>query len=229
MRISLDLLQHTIDVRAGGVASLVVENARLFRDICQAFFSSCEEGGEAVLFSENGDRIPPEKAAEVIQTFVPFSLNTKTLLASLVKRVEKLAVSPEHYLATMNAVGVMTQYVRQLTLDLPHDIECDGLSVGGVLKACGLRFSEEDLPLTDALLGYMRLVREFVGERLYVLINSRVYFSDEEMQKLLSVCQLEQMKVLLIDGVEKSLLPEEDRLLVDKDLCELTKQDDIML
>ena len=229
MKIATELLTHTIEVLPGRITSVVVEEPKLFRNLVWEFVDAAERGDETIFFSEGDMRVSSEKAVEVVQVFVPFTLNTKNLTAALIKRIERLAIAPDKYLETMRAVAAMSGYVRRLALEVPHAVECDGLTIAGVLKACALRFAEEEGNLSEQLLGYFRLVREFVGERVYVLVNARTFLSDEELKELLSVCQFEQMKILLLDGVAKEPLPDEDRLLVDKDLCELTQRDDDLI
>ena len=226
MKIATELLTHTIEVRPSGITSVVIEEPKLFRNLVGEFVDAAEHGDETIFFSEGDARVPSEKAVEVVQVFVPFTLNSKTLTSALTKRIERLAIAPDRYLETVRAVAEMSGYVRRLAMEIPHAVECEGLTIAGVLKASALRFAEEEGNMSEQLLGYFRLVREFVGERVYVLVNARTFLSDEELKGLLSVCQLEQMKILLLDGVAKDLLPDEDRLLIDKDLCELTQRDD---
>lgn len=226
MRLATPLLQHVIEICENVTASLVVENPRLFRDFVQGLYDSVEYGEKQFVLSENGETLKLSESVEIIQSFVPFNLNSKDLTTALVKKLERISQSPEMVMKTARIVSEIERYVHELSLEISHEVECEKATIGSVLKAVGVKFAVEEESLPNLVLGYLRLVRDLLGPRLYVLVNVRSYLSDKELGELLEICQLEKMQVLLVDGVARALLPREERLLIDADLCELTARDD---
>lgn len=214
MKITSSLIQHVIEIREDRVASLVIEHQPLFRAFVSALRDAVEENEDTILFSDQEVRLRAASAVEVVQTFTPLTLNTKSLLAALVKRMEQIAQAGGRRDETSAALSTLDEYVMRLTLEIPHEVTCDGLNMTAVLKAVGLSFVEDGNSVANLLLDYMRLVREFTGKRLFVLVNSRLYLSDCELRDVLSLCLADKLFVLLVDGVERPLLPGEDRLLM---------------
>ena len=64
------------------------------------------------------------------------------------------------------------------------------------------------------------LVRELDRDRLFIMINMRTYFSDEEMERFAESACLHDFKVLLVESSSLSRLENAKRYTVDADLCE---------
>lgn len=229
MKVSTSLLQHPIELSDEQVASVVIENGRLFREMVQDLCDCIEHGDGDAILSEDGVELKFADSVDMIKEFVPFRLNTKILVTALMKRLEKYALSADRRDATNELVESVRSYVRGLTLEIPYEVECEGLTMSAIIKGCAPSFTEEEGGLEDKILAYMRLVREFSGERIFILVNMRSYFTDQESLKLLETCLAEHFVMLMIEGCARPLLPMELRLLVDSDLCEITQRDDLML
>ena len=60
---------------------------------------------------------------------------------------------------------------------------------------------------------------ELDRDRLFVMINMRTYFSDEEMEIFIESVCLHSFKILLIESSAQSKLKNTQRYTVDEDLC----------
>lgn len=66
----------------------------------------------------------------------------------------------------------------------------------------------------------MELVRELDRDRLFIMINMRTYFSDEEMESFIQTVVLHDFKLLLLESTSRPILKNVKRFTVDEDLCE---------
>lgn len=66
----------------------------------------------------------------------------------------------------------------------------------------------------------MELVREFDRDRLFIMINMRSYFSNEEMERFIESACLHDFKLLLIESASRNILKNTKRYTADEDLCE---------
>ena len=66
----------------------------------------------------------------------------------------------------------------------------------------------------------MELVRELDKDRLFIMINMRTYFSDEEMNIFIESACLHDFKILLLESTSFARLKNIQRFTVDEDLCE---------
>ena len=64
------------------------------------------------------------------------------------------------------------------------------------------------------------LVRELLGERVFVLVNLREYFTREEAELFFQSALSHQFCILLLESRCHPRFAEEERLVIDGDLCE---------
>ena len=99
---------------------------------------------------------------------------------------------------------------------------CNKLSVSNVLKMAGLHFVEEYKNQLEKLIDYMSLIREYENEKLFILVNMRSWFSDDEMDLFIRTALVHKYRLLLVDNKEYSRLSGEKRIIIDQDLCEIS-------
>lgn len=71
----------------------------------------------------------------------------------------------------------------------------------------------------EHILNYMELIRELLGERLFVFVGMKDYFSDQDMQDFLYSVVSHKYLVLLMESRESVVLDKEYRVLFDNDIC----------
>lgn len=220
MNIAHIQLDTVLTVGPGKITTLVIENKRFFREMLDDVARQLEGADGKTVLSDNGKILPLSKNAELIDSFVNFSVNTKSLQTKIIAAMEKSAVGEQHYLECMTLLNRLEEFVLKLTQDMTADIVCGKLSIGTVLKSIGISVNDDyDDPL-ERLLDYMELVREFDRDKLFIYVNLRAYFDDEELRPFLETVIAHEYNILLVDSFAGALLPYEDRLTVDNDLCE---------
>ena len=221
MRLVSSFFTGEIEFDGEHVHSLVLEGQAVFRafleDLCDQL-DGLE--GESVL-SEACMPVPMSKRVALVADFVPFTVSTKELTAAAVKQLEKSAREPERIVETKRLLKTVEMYVRDCALDLPCEIEVGRLTVGALVKACGVTFAEEGLSLLEKLVFFMQTTRELLGEKLFVFVNLRSYLTDAETAAFIADATNRHFAVLLLESSERKLLPGERRRLVDENLCEI--------
>ena len=74
--------------------------------------------------------------------------------------------------------------------------------------------------LQARIFSYMETVRELDRDRLFIMVNMRTYFSDEEMERFTESACLHDFKLLLLESISHPPLKHVRRYTVDSDLCE---------
>ena len=211
-----------IDFDEARIQELVFEDQRYFSSFIEDIHNQiCGLDGGSVL-SQDLKPLTLAKSVCLVTSFVPFELGTKELTTAALKRLEVVAREGERYLKAKQLLAAVQEFVNDCALELPQAIQMGKLSMASILKACAITFEEEDLSLPEKLLAQMKLTRELIGEKLYVLVNLRSYLQDEEMNALADACLAERLPVLLVESCERKLLPNERRLLIDRDFCEIS-------
>lgn len=229
MKLATSLIGHMVEIEEGNISTLVIENPRLFRDFVSGLYLTIEEGESIFVFSEEGKIIKPADFVSIIQMTYPFSINTKILQSALLKEMGKYAIDSRHLERTTYVTSEISKYINELSLEIPYGITSGDLSALSLFKAAGVAFDEDEMSLIDKVLAYIRLSRDLLKRRVFILIHARSFFSTEELNELISICIAEKILLLLLDSNARGMLKFENRLIVDNDLCELTRKDDFVI
>lgn len=206
---------------SGEIVSLVIENSRFFRSIVSDIYTQINGGaGSAVLSIDNAPK-DLAKYADMIESPISFSINTKTMQSRILAALERNAVDESFYMRTGELMRAVEQYFIELTQDYTADLYCSKLNISSLLKSLGVSIREEYSNQLEKYIDYMELTREFDRDRLFVFVNLRSFFSDKELLPFLETVSAHEYKILMIDNMAQAMLPREKRLIIDKDLCEI--------
>lgn len=220
MMIAHPQMDALIDFSIEKVNTLVIENPMFFRELLQDMNDQIQGHTGKTVLSRDNEPVDFSRHAEIIDSFLSFEINRKPLTTKLIARMEAAAVSESYYLRTAKLMGELEQYVLELSFDLPCNVFCSKMSIGGVLRSAGLEISNDYDNDLERLLDYMELTRELDREKLFIIVNLRSYFTDAEVSAFLSTVISHEYQVLLVDSVSREKLPNELRVTVDNDLCE---------
>lgn len=158
--------------------------------------------------------------AEVLDSFLSYEIGKKSLVSKLQSRLEAEALDARNYVRTMRLLSEVEQFIQELSFDLPSTVSCDKIGIGGVFRSAGLGILDDYGNDLERILDYMKLTRELERDKLFVLVNLRSFYSDEEIAAFFQSILDHSLCVLLVDSVSKARLPLEKRITVDADLCE---------
>lgn len=213
-------METVFDFEKDCVQTLVIENPDFFRSLLKDIAGQLEGfSGDAVLSSDYSP-IPFSQHAELIDSILSFQLGRKTLLNKAISRLESVALSETFYARTVELLSNLECLFADLAFDLPCDVVCAKMNIGSILKAAGVEFCDDYENDLERLLDYMEIVRELDREKLFIFVNLRSYYPDEEICAFLDTAMRHEYRVLLVDSSDHSLLPNEIRTTVDADLCE---------
>lgn len=199
---------------------LVIENQNIFTKMVSDIANQIAGAeGQSVLSIDN---VPVEwsKYADIIVQIVPFDVNKKPLLNKILQDLVKESTNEYNCLFASDVLSKIEMLIEQLYADKPCGLCLNKLSVESVLKAVGIQIDSSNQTDIDKICDYMNLVREFEGEKLFIFVNMRSYFSDEEMEEFITTVLGHDLRVLLLESTERSELKRTRRVIIDRDLCE---------
>lgn len=210
-----------IEWKEHSFCSLVLEHPKLLLDFLMDLKMQIEKlDGRAVL-SENDVPIEISQHMELITDFVFFDLNKKSLITKIITALDKMAKGEVFYERTLAFLSSVENYVGDLCMEFDADIACEIPTVTAILKSVGLHIETESTSLAENIYTYMKLVREFDRDKLFVFLNLRSFLKQDELEQFMKTVVDHDFKVLLVDNYAYPLLKNEHRLLIDKDLCEI--------
>ena len=105
-------------------------------------------------------------------------------------------------------------------IHIPYDVVYDPeINVAGLMKLFNIRNRNEDTLLADKVIHYMRLVHSILGIKLFVFLNMKMFFSENELLEIYKVADYEHIQLLLVEGCQKNILEREKLWIIDRDLC----------
>ena len=220
MKLVYKNMGHVIKFEQGYVNELVIENQKLFFDFVQSI-SLQSEGSEGDCTLSISDKIVDfGKYTDITSQFAPFLVNRKGLLTKLYSSLEEKAHLPENYMKTCELLSMLEAHIHQLAEDFAFDVECPKNAIGPIIKAMGVQVDDSEKKPMENIFSYMELVRELDKDRLFIMINMRSYFRDNDMEKFIESVCLHGFRLLLLESHSYSKLKSTKRYTVDEDLCE---------
>ena len=219
MRLTTSLFQGEIEIYNSDVTNLVIENPTVMRKLVEDIYNQTEGGdGEVILFDH--DRIVKmSKSVELVTTLFPFGVNEKRLLTKLCSILEKEAVNEKNYLDTMEFLAEMEKYLMLLAELFPCSVSFQNINIASIIKASGLTIVDDSTKGIERVFNYMNIVRDLLGEKLFIFVNLRAFFNSEDLSLFVDTVLAHEFHVLLIDNKEGDKINNIHRITVDNDLC----------
>lgn len=175
--------------------------------------------GETVLSLHN-EPVSFHKYAEMITDPLSFEINNRKITTKILSALEKCGLEDVYYEQTQKLMAQIESYINELTLNFDADILCDNISLQRILKAAEICVADDYERLIDRIYAYMELVREFEGDKLFIFVNLSSFVEWEQLQEFVNTVIGHSYRVLLIDSRDFRRLENENRLIIDQDLCE---------
>jgi CRISPR-associated protein Csn2 len=214
-------LSQPIEFQEGFVYSLFIENQTLFRTLLEDLYNQTNKFEGFCVLSVNNTPIEIDKYVELITSYVPFDINQKRFLNKILGELEKLSLDATNYLTTQQIIADIEKYIDELSFDLGLEIELSKLTFSNLLKSVGILISEDYEQPLENLLNFFDIVLDLDKDKLFITVNLRSYYNDQELKPFINTVINKKIKLLMIETYEHPLLDNESRTLIDSDLCEI--------
>ena len=94
-----------------------------------------------------------------------------------------------------------------------------GLDVTALLKAYDVKMLTEDVDPLEILIDYLRAYSSVCGIRIFVTLNLKYFFTQEQIQQLYEFCFYEKIFLIDLEGQKKYIIETEKYVIIDQDLC----------
>lgn len=220
MKLIYGEMGHILRFDGGYVNELVIENRKMFFDMVSSIIQQADGGRGDCVLSISDKPVEFSRHPDVTVQFAPFQLNRKNLITKLCASLEQKALLAENFEKTQELLGNIERYVFYLADEFPFEVNCQKLSIAHIVKAVSPEIDDADKSGIEKIFAYMELVRELDRDRLFVMVNMRPYFSDDDMESFVESACLHDFKVLLVESNAFQMLQHTKRYVVDSDLCE---------
>ena len=222
MKVRFPGVEHEFECGHNGfINSLVIENPHFFFSLLTDMDSQFSGQDGKTVISENDKVLPIDKYLELHSSFVPFQIDQKPIVNKIVSEMSKLAVTPEYYLRSSELLSEKEQHFTDLSTNMYGNIEFRKLSMDNLIKASGIEIVDDYNSLSEKLLDYFELVKNYDRDKVFVLVNLRSYLALEEVKTFVDEVLARNYQVLLIESREYPRIEKEKRCIIDESLCEI--------
>ena len=220
MKLAYTCMQTVIDTDISEVNTLVVENSDYFRTFLQEIVNQINGESGGVTLSVNNAPVDIPKYLEVLDRFVPFDINKKSLLTKIMAALERASMNETNLEPTQRLMAEIENWADTIAFSELCDIMCTKVSASTILRAIGVELIDDYDSLGEKILDYMGLVREYDRDKLFLLVNLRSYLSSKDVELFLHDVLTRGFHVVLLDSHDYDRVLSERRIVVDADLCE---------
>lgn len=214
LSLDLEIMFHENEVNV-----LVIENPGVFSDFVSSLWRlSRGESGE-LIFSIGQKEVAFAKNVDFVANLLDIDVNQKKIVQRLYEEIEgvlKQQLINELTGLNANVVDLLEKAVFHVPYDVVFEPQMD---IGGLLKLFRVKIRNEDLELAEQVIHYIRLMHSILGIKLFVFLNMKMYFSEDELREIYKIASYENIQLLLIEGCQKNSLENEKLWIIDQDLC----------
>ncbi|BFK20022.1 type II-A CRISPR-associated protein Csn2 [Mediterraneibacter glycyrrhizinilyticus] len=220
MKIVHPKINSKIEISDHEISVLVIEAPEFFYELLMDIKSQINNFEGNTVLSVRNEPVSFHKCVELITDPLAIEMNSRTIIKKVLVAMEKCGQDAVYYERTQKLLAEIETYINDLSLNFDSEIECHDISFQQILKAAELTVADEYSRLVDKIYAYMELIREFEGDKLFIFVNLSSYIRKEQLQEFVNTVVGHSFRVLLIDSHDFERLEQENRLIVDCDLCE---------
>lgn len=221
MNLVSPMFSSAVEIDEGDVFSLILENQKLFKRYLIDLHNQVNDLDGEIVLSENNKILSIKKHIDILYRFTPFEINTKTMLNHIHSKMNEKAINAENYLKTAEVLSIIQRYMEELCFDMPIEMEYQKLDIFSVIKSIHPTIVNDNSNDIETIIDYMSLMLDFEPKKLFVFVNLRSYFLDEEIELFVKTVKLRQMQVLLLESSSRQRIDGIKQLTIDCDLCEI--------
>lgn len=203
------------------ITTFVIENKKYFFKYVEMFLSQNKGGEGDFVFSQNNKILSISKNILIINDLFSISLNERKILNALFQEINLILNDQfleSYYSLNSSLINLMNSVILETVIPTEFD---DDYDVTNLLKLLNFKFSDNNSGLVDRLIDYLLVTNQFLKPKLYILINSKNLFSENDFINLNKFLEYNKIKILFIETSYVKKHHFENIFLIDNDLCEL--------
>lgn len=209
----------TVETDKDAINTIIIENQPLFQRFISRLLGTDEDKSVSII--SDGKELALEKTCEVITSFIPFEINKKPLINKLLSSLEKEIATGEFYERASRITREIELLLYEASINVEGNIDISDISTQSIIKNASPKFSNDFETLSEKVLEYFKLIYEYEGEKLFILVNYRCYVSDAEYDLFIKEVLKRHIHLICIENKEYNRSELEKRYIIDKDLCEI--------
>lgn len=221
MRLVYPEYEICIELGENIINVICIEHPKIFRKFIYYLWEQYKGTEGPILLSSNNTVLNIEKNVEIIANPFEININQKKIINNLYNELRTITMT--QFADIVQQINILdVSYFDQLINELPYHLSYNvELKIIDLFKMYDLRLEYSSDSLLEKLIDYITLSSQICKSQLFIFINLKSYFNDEEIKYIYEVSIYNKLYFLLIENVYKEPLQNEQILIIDKDMCKI--------
>lgn len=200
---------------------IVIENKKMFRTVILDIYNQISGKCGGLVLSYNNRELKFSKHVDIINDYININLNDKKVLNKLYNLLKNKAL--EDYDSYCSMLEYLTEYIQELLFDEEFDlVQLNTIDPIDIFKGVSIEIDQSNKSISEKFLEYIIISEKFMDTKLFVFVNLREFFSDEEVVQIYNRLLLNKTKfVILQSKVMNHIDCRETSYIFDEDYCEI--------
>lgn len=209
-----------VDFENSCIKLLVIEDKRLFRKTILSVYHNDED--ELFVFSENYKPMYFSKNIRFIDDILTFEFADKKLMTKVNASFENMC-NVNFFNEINNLRECCNSICESLAKEYDFDFDfCNNIETSAFLKLFAFTPRNDYENSAERLVRYLKLLKNYLGIKCFLLQNLHLYLNDEEIEMILSSAVAHNICIVDIENsVPAKISKSESLIVIDKDLCEI--------
>lgn len=220
--ISYPYLETKIVLDTNSPFVLKIENPHEFfkvvNELSEAFY------GRNSLFSfwDDDKELKIDNVGELLLNNFEINFSGKKIVNLLYKKLQQIYFNGENIVKFNEINASVGKFLQDLFMSVDLSIDYDELGFEELLKSCCVKPSETYESLLEKIICYINIFVELKNINVFVFVNLKSVFSDEDLAALYRHCALQKVSLLLVESENgRPFLEDERGIIITEDLCEI--------
>ena len=220
MMLACDFLENPIEFFENKINVIVIENQKLFRKAISEFIEQAENKTDSFILSENFEPIDFSRKTAVVPDIFNIDFSSKKISAKINQNICENFPEDEKFYKVRN---LLNEIGSEILSEADFDLQFSEVEFPeDIIKIFDFRINDSEMELMEKVTEYMKIQRIFFGKEIFVFVNLKSCFSEEEIGNFYQWVFYNKFHVILIESFQRDVpLNGEETVIVDKDLCEI--------
>ncbi len=209
----------TIELEEETVQVLIIENPKILSAMLQELHQQIYGGDGNYVLSNNDKIIKIAKKTSLILEPLSITCGDKKIISKI---YDELSMCVEDQLLedkvkiNQEVISYIDNVIRQVPYPLEYNLEIETESL---LKLVGVRMEVNETDLCEKVAEYIKVMSAVCKCELIIFLNLKMYFTKEELELLYKQAIYSNIKLILIENLEREQLSGEKIQILDYDKC----------
>lgn len=222
MRLTYYELNFTIELKRGGLFSIILESPAIFEHFLVSLHGQLGKECSAFALSEDGKELELIKCCDLVISPFDLTFAKKEISKKLFAELEAAAQEQELVSELSEIYGSLFGVLEKLRFAADYEIEYNSdFAVSDILKNCGVHLTDPAGLYVEKLIDYMIVMHKLLKKELFIIANCSGYLDEEDYEHIEKAVAHYDLCIVFVENRQLRLPKIKKEYIIDKDLCEI--------